>query len=161
MNDDILYNNNATKGDILRKYYEINQWDRSQPMFDHLMKLISEPQYTTNPTKMTGETYLKGNPIVKRFIDELNDYLKQNLFIGYSPVTIDIGDKFISIAYSGRRWGFISRVDGVIKSDSTLMPLKKGDLMRAVDWYTPGEVCGNIAKGTIRYNQYGPILYNL
>jgi hypothetical protein len=71
---------------------------------------------------MRGDTqkdieYLNNNPVVKGFVVEVNekirDYYKQylsNLTPEY--LTVDVGRKFIRLWAGTRCWGFISRVDG-------------------------------------------------
>jgi hypothetical protein len=102
--------------------------------------------------------YLKSNPIVEKFIAELNqtinEYYQQHLpGLAREPVSVTIGAKFIAISHNGARWGFISRFDGVFKG----APIRKGDLLKAATWAQPAKHSrGNIADGTARYSVYGP-----
>jgi hypothetical protein len=104
------------------------------------------------------QEYLDNNPIVKKFIDEVNTkietYYNTNLTsLTFEPVKIDIGSKFISISHTGQRWGFISRIDGMFKG----APIRKGDLMKAASWAAPAKHSrGNIADGTAQWGVYGP-----
>ena len=106
----------------------------------------------------TVQEYLDGNPIVKRFIDEVNQkietYYKTNLSnLTFQPVVVTIGTKFIGITHNGSRWGFISRFDGTFKG----RPIRKGDLMKAASWTSPAAISrGNIGDGTAQYGVYGP-----
>ena len=69
---------------------------------------------------MKTEEYLKSNPIVNDFINEVNTqietYYKTNLSsLQFNPVIVEIGNKFIKISRGGSVWGFISRIDGNLK----------------------------------------------
>ena len=102
--------------------------------------------------------YLKSNPVVEKFITELNQtistYYQQQLpGLTFDPVKVTIGNKFIAISHNGSRWGFISRFDGTFKG----APIRKGDLLKAATWAQPAKHSrGNIADGTARYGVYGP-----
>ena len=104
------------------------------------------------------EKYLESNPIVKKFIDDLNtiigDHYKTHLTsLKFHPVVVEIGNKFIRIWHNGSCWGFISRVDGILKGS----PIKKGDLLMPASWKAPAKHArGNIIDGTARYGVYGP-----
>jgi len=107
---------------------------------------------------MKTEEYLNSNPIVKRFIDEVNQkietYYKTTLTnLTFQPVVLNIGAKFIGITHNGSRWGFISRFDGTFKG----RPIRKGDLMKAASWKAPAGISrGNIGDGTAQWDVYGP-----
>ena len=102
--------------------------------------------------------YLKSNPVVEKFITELNqtisEYYQTNLKnLTFKPVEVTIGAKFIAISHNGSRWGFISRFDGVYKGRA----IRKGDLLKAASYKAPAAVSrGNIVDGTARYGVYGP-----
>ena len=102
--------------------------------------------------------YLKSNPIVSNFIDKLNKerkeyYDKCSMPNQYKEVTVEVGNKFIRIWHGSSCWGFISRVDGVLKGE----PIKKGDLLKAATWKAPAKHArGNIIDGTAKYGVYGP-----
>ena len=76
--------------------------------------------------------YLKGNPIVAAFIDEVNTkrlayYTNANMVNQYKELVVEIGNKYIRLWNGTGCWGFISRVDGDLKG----APIKKGDLLKA------------------------------
>ena len=102
--------------------------------------------------------YLKSNPVVEKFITELNQtistYYQQHLpNLTFEPVKVTVGNKFIAIEHNGARWGFISRFDGLYKGRA----IRKGDLMKAASYKAPAAVSrGNITDGTARYGVYGP-----
>ena len=102
--------------------------------------------------------YLNGNPIVKKFIDEVNEkrkeYYKGNSFMdGKTDLIIEIGNKYIRLWSGTSCWGFISRVDGDLKG----APIKKGDLLKPATWKAPAKHArGNITDGTARWSEYGP-----
>ena len=101
--------------------------------------------------------YLDGNPIVKKFIDEVNKKRSEHYSnIGLSKesdLVIEIGNKFIRLWQGTSCWGFISRVDGDLKGS----PIKKGDLLKAASWKAPAKHArGNIMDGSARYSVYGP-----
>ena len=101
--------------------------------------------------------YLDGNPIVKKFIDEVNKKRSEHYSnIGMakeSDLVIEIGNKFIRLWQGTSCWGFISRVDGDLKGS----PIKKGDLLKAASWKSPAKHArGNIMDGSARYSVYGP-----
>jgi hypothetical protein len=102
--------------------------------------------------------YLSGNPVVKKFIDEVNTeierYYNQNL-TNLKPelLTVDVGRKFIRLWKGTSCWGFISRVDDVLKNS----PIKKGDLLKPATWKAPAKHArGNIMEGTAQWGVYGP-----
>ena len=101
--------------------------------------------------------YLKSNPVVKAFMDDVNTnisaYYKQNLS-NLTPelLTIDVGRKFIRLWAGTRCWGFISRVDG----DHKGAPIKKGDLLKPATWKAPAKHArGNISDGTAKWSYIG------
>ena len=107
---------------------------------------------------MNTDEYYKTNPIVKKFIDEVNEkigtYYRIHLSkLTFEPVKVDIGTKFIKITHNNSVWGFISRFDGTFKG----RPIRKGDLMKAASWKAPAAISrGNIVAGTARWDVYGP-----
>jgi hypothetical protein len=107
---------------------------------------------------MNTDEYYKTNPIVKKFIDEVNEkigtYYKIHLSnLTFEPVKVDIGTKFIKITHNSSVWGFISRFDGTFKG----RPIRKGDLLKAASWKAPAAISrGNIVDGTARWDVYGP-----
>ena len=102
--------------------------------------------------------YLKGNPIVAKFIDEVNTkrlkyYTTANMVNQYQDLVVEIGNKYIRLWVGTGCWGFISRVDGDLKG----APIKKGDLLKPATWKAPAKHArGNIIDGTARYSTYGP-----
>ena len=101
--------------------------------------------------------YLDGNPIVKKFIDEVNkkrgEYYSKIGMEKETDLVIEIGNKFIRLWQGSSCWGFISRVDGDLKGS----PIKKGDLLKAASWKSPAKHArGNIMDGTAKYGVYGP-----
>jgi len=102
--------------------------------------------------------YLKSNPIVSNFIDKLNKerkeyYDKCSMPTQYKESTVEVGNKFIRIWHGTSCWGFISRVDDVLKG----APIKKGDLLKCATWKAPAKHSrGNIIDGTAKYGVYGP-----
>ena len=113
---------------------------------------------------MRGDTkkdieYLNNNPVVKGFVVEVNekirDYYKQylsNLTPEY--ITVDVGRKFIRLWAGTRCWGFISRVDG----DHKGAPIKKGDLLKPATWKAPAKHArGNISDGTAKWSYIGVV----
>ena len=102
--------------------------------------------------------YLNGNPIVKKFIDEVNAkrlkyYTDAGSLSQYTELVVEIGNKYIRLWVGTGCWGFISRVDGDLKG----APIKKGDLLKPATWKAPAKHArGNIIDGTARYSTYGP-----
>ena len=102
--------------------------------------------------------YLKGNPIVAKFIDEVNAkrlkyYTDAGSLSQYTELVVEIGNKYIRLWVGTSCWGFISRVDGDLKG----APIKKGDLLKPATWKAPAKHArGNIIDGTARYSTYGP-----
>jgi hypothetical protein len=101
--------------------------------------------------------YLDGNPIVKKFIDEVNkkrgEYYSKIGMEKETDLVIEIGNKFIRLWQGSSCWGFISRVDGDLKGS----PIKKGDLLKAASWKSPAKHArGNIMDGSAKYGVYGP-----
>jgi hypothetical protein len=107
---------------------------------------------------MKTEEYLKSNPIVNNFINEVNTkietYYKTKLSsLRFEPVIVEIGNKFIKISHNTSVWGFISRIDGNLKG----APIRKGDLLKPASWRAPAKHArGNIIDGTQSYDTYGP-----
>ena len=102
--------------------------------------------------------YLKGNPIVAKFIDEVNAkrlkyYTDAGSLSQYTELVVEIGNKYIRLWVGTGCWGFISRVDGDLKG----APIKKGDLLKPATWKAPAKHArGNIIDGTARWSEYGP-----
>ena len=102
--------------------------------------------------------YLKGNPIVATFIDEVNAkrlkyYTTADMVNQYKELVVEIGNKYIRLWMGTSCWGFISRVDGVLKGE----PIKKGDLLKPATWKAPAKHArGNIIDGTAQWGEYGP-----
>lgn len=102
--------------------------------------------------------YLKGNPIVAKFIHEVNltrldYYVKAKMANQYKDLTVEVGNKYIRLWDGSSCWGFISRVDGDLKGS----PIKKGDLLKAATWKAPAKHArGNIMDGTAKYGVHGP-----
>jgi hypothetical protein len=102
--------------------------------------------------------YLNGNPIVKGFIDKVNEhitlYYKTHL-TNLEPelLRVDVGNKYIRLWKGTSCWGFISRVNG----DHKGVPIKKGDLLKPATWKAPAKHArGNIMDGTAMWGVYGP-----
>lgn len=110
----------------------------------------------TNTAKT--EEYLKHNPIVKQFIDDVNTLIEKHYKahlgnLKFNPVVVEIGNKFIRIWHDNSCWGFISRVDDNLKG----APIRKGDLLKPATWKAPAKHArGNIIDGTAQYGEYGP-----
>jgi hypothetical protein len=110
-----------------------------------------------NTTQKTLD-YLKSNPIVNNFINQVNTqrkeyYVKSNMPTQYTEVTAEVGNKYIRLWDGTCCWGFISRVDGNLKGSL----IKKGDLLKPATWKTPAKHArGNIMDGTAKYSAYGP-----
>jgi hypothetical protein len=119
----------------------------------YVLKMIDMRQ-----TEQKALDYLKSNPIVAEFIEKLNEtrkeyYEKAGMPNQYKEVIVEVGNKFIRIWHGTSCWGFISRVDDVLKG----APIKKGDLLKAATWKAPAKHArGNIIDGTARYGVYGP-----
>lgn len=102
--------------------------------------------------------YLNNNPIVKGFVDEVNEEIKSYYETNLKNLTpellqVDVGNKYIRLWKGSSCWGFISRVDGDLKG----APVKKGDLLKAATWKAPAKHArGNIVEGTARWGVYGP-----
>ena len=101
------------------------------------------------------------NEYTVNFLKEVNDYRKAMWKKhGYThkenpdPVVIgSVGRKYIKLTCGLSAWGFISRVDGVLKGS----PIKKGDLLKAAGYNTPAKHSrGNIIDGTASYGEHGP-----
>jgi len=110
-----------------------------------------------NTTQKTLD-YLKSNPIVSNFLNQVNTqrkeyYVKSNMPNQYTEVTAEVGNKYIRLWDGTMCWGFISRVDGDLKGS----PIKKGDLLKPATWKAPAKHArGNIMDGTAKYSAYGP-----
>lgn len=102
--------------------------------------------------------YLNNNPIVKGFVDEVNEEIKSYYETNLQNLTpellqVEVGNKYIRLWKGSSCWGFISRVDGDLKG----APVKKGDLLKAATWKAPAKHArGNIVEGTARWGVYGP-----
>ena len=109
-------------------------------------------------TEQKALDYLKSNPIVAKFVENLDKerkeyYEKAGMPNQYKEVVVEVGNKFIRIWHGSSCWGFISRVDGDLKG----APIKKGDLLKAASWKSPAKHArGNIIDGTAQYSEYGP-----
>jgi hypothetical protein len=109
-------------------------------------------------TNQKAIDYLEANPIVKNFLDKVNAerkeyYEKADMPNQYKELTVEIGNKFIRLWQGTGCWGFISRVDDVLKGS----PIKKGDLLKAATWKAPAKHArGNIIDGSARFGVYGP-----
>jgi len=112
---------------------------------------------------MRGDTqkdieYLNNNPIVKGFVVEVNEKIKEyyeTQLKGLQPeyLTVDVGRKFIRLWKGTSCWGFISRVDDNLKG----APIKRGDLLKPATWKAPAKHArGNITDGTAKWGVYGP-----
>jgi len=63
------------------------------------------------------------------------------------------GQKYIKVLVDTSCWGFVSKVDGMLKGS----PIKVGDLLKAANYSTPAKHSrGNIIDGTASYSMYGP-----
>lgn len=104
------------------------------------------------------ENYLKSNPIVAEFVENVNSKVEEYYTKSLSNLTppkleVEIGNKFIKLISGGSCWGFISRIDGELKG----APIKKGDLLKPANWKAPAKHSrGNIIDGTARWGVYGP-----
>jgi hypothetical protein len=102
--------------------------------------------------------YLNNNPIVNNFINQVNIqrkdyYVKADMQSQYQDLVVEIGQKYIRLWVGTGCWGFISRVDGMLKG----APIKKGDLLKPATWKAPAKHSrGNIIDGTAKYGVYGP-----
>jgi hypothetical protein len=118
-----------------------------------------------NKTKLVMRTtnqkaidYLEANPIVKTFVEKVNAerkdyYVKVDMPNQWKELTVEIGNKFIRLWDGTMCWGFISRVDDVLKG----APIKKGDLLKPATWKAPAKHArGNIIDGSARFGVYGP-----
>lgn len=105
-----------------------------------------------------ADEYLVSNPVVKKFIDEVNDkrlkyYTNMDMVNQYQPLVLEVGSKYLRLWVGTGCWGFISRVDGDLKGS----PIKKGDLLKPATWKAPAKHArGNIMDGTARWGEYGP-----
>jgi hypothetical protein len=102
--------------------------------------------------------YLKSNPVVNEFIEEVNSkrrehYKNMSSMVGRTDLGVEIGNKYIRLWDGTSCWGFISRVDGDLKGS----PIKKGDLLKPATWKSPAKHSrGNITNGTAQWAVYGP-----
>jgi hypothetical protein len=108
-------------------------------------------------TNQKALDYLNSNPIVKNFIEKVNETRKESFkgsyMDGKTDLIVEIGNKFIRLWADSSCWGFISRVDGDLKG----APIKKGDLLKPATWKAPAKHArGNIIDGTAQYGVYGP-----
>ena len=109
-------------------------------------------------TNQKAIDYLEANPIVKKFVENVNAerkdyYVKANMPNQWKELTVEIGNKFIRLWDGTMCWGFISRVDDVLKG----APIKKGDLLKPATWKSPAKHArGNVSDGTARWGVYGP-----
>lgn len=105
-----------------------------------------------------AENYLKNNPIVAEFVENVNSKIEEYYNKSLSSLTppkleVEIGNKFIKLISGSSVWGFISRVDGELKGAL----IKKGDLLKPASWKAPAKHSrGNIIDGTARWGVYGP-----
>ncbi len=103
-------------------------------------------------------SYLKGNPIVSEFIEQVNSkistyYAKNLTNLTPKHLTLEVGNKFLKLWMDSTCWGFISRIDGDFKG----APIKKGDLLKPASWKAPAKHArGNIIDGTAQYDVHGP-----
>lgn len=118
------------------------------------MSKVIKHQLTTDPK---GIEYLKGNPILKKFLDEVNKEISEYYILHLANLTpelltFEVGSKYIRIWKGKSCWGFISRVDGMLKG----APIKKGDLLAAASWKSPAKHSrGNIIDGSAKWDVYG------
>lgn len=102
--------------------------------------------------------YLKTNKVVEKFLQEVDkkigEYYDANLSnLPHPMIRVELGNKFIKITSDNSCWGFISRVDDVLKGS----PIKKGDLLKPASYKAPARHArGNILDGTANYGVYGP-----
>jgi hypothetical protein len=130
---------------------------------------------------MESKQYLKENPIVKSFLDQIYEMYRSHYYAiphynfeddhwenpddlwerrKYDSIPkIRVTQEFIviTIGYkrSGHIWGFIARDDGVLNGYS----YKKGDLLASDEKYGKhpvGEDCGNIFDDTAKWDMFGP-----
>lgn len=105
-----------------------------------------------------SQEYLQNNPTVSEFIKKVNTeidvYYAKNLSnLTPEHLVLEVGNKFLKLWKGTSCWGFISRVDDILKG----APIKKGDLLKAATWKAPAKHArGNIMDGTARYGVYGP-----
>lgn len=112
---------------------------------------------------MTESDYFKHNPIVEKFMDDLNLFT-QTYYInnGMSQLyyanpdqyiaELTVGRKFLKIVVGNCVWGFISRVNGSLKGYG----IKKGDLFMAAGQSPAKHSRGNITDGTASFGVHGP-----
>jgi hypothetical protein len=122
------------------------------------MRVINQNQLVMRTTNQKAIDYLEANPIVKTFIEKVNAerkdyYVKVDMPNQWKELTVEIGNKFIRLWDGTMCWGFISRVDDVLKG----APIKKGDLLKPATWKAPAKHArGNIIDGSARFGVYGP-----
>lgn len=83
--------------------------------------------------------------------NQLNEYY--NFQFQTSPdIKLVTGSKFHKIIVNNSVWGFIARMDGVLKGK----PYRRGDLMKAASFASPAPISrGNVIEGC-SYDVYGP-----
>lgn len=102
--------------------------------------------------------YLSSNPIVKSFIDEVNEsrkhfYETHLSGLTFEPIVLEVGSKYLRLWNGTSCWGFIARKDGMLKGN----PIKCGDLLKPASWKAPAKHArGNIIDGTAKWGVYGP-----
>jgi hypothetical protein len=131
-------------------------------MFGNMGKIVYL-YYVINDKNMRNTNqkaldYLKSNPVVNEFIEEVNSkrrehYKDMSSMVGRTDLGVEIGNKYIRLWDGTSCWGFISRVDGDLKGS----PIKKGDLLKPATWKSPAKHSrGNIIDGTTQWTVYGP-----
>jgi hypothetical protein len=111
---------------------------------------------------MTDIEYLKNNTVVTKFMDDLNEFLKNhcktefpNLYASDPErynAKLTVGNRYLKIVVGDSTWGYISRVDGSLKGYG----IKKGDLLMAAGKSPAKHSRGNIIDGTAKFGPYGP-----
>jgi hypothetical protein len=105
-----------------------------------------------------SEKYVKTNSAVRSFVEKVEklrlDYYTASLpSLPIAPIKVDVGNKFIRLWADNSCWGFISRVDGMLKG----APIRKGDLLKPATFKSPAKHSrGNIMDGTAQYGVYSP-----
>lgn len=102
--------------------------------------------------------YLETNKVVDKFLHDVDkkicEYYDAKLSnLPHPTIKVELGNKFIKIWSDNSCWGFISRVDDVLKGS----PIKKGDLLKPASHKSPARHArGNIIDGTAKWGVYGP-----